>query len=163
MITVTTGRYVIREDGAIFSKLSGVRLCPQDNGRGYMFVYLNSRKAYVHRLVARFILNKGETLGGLQVNHINGDRTDNRADNLEIVTAKENTAHRINVLGGNTVKRTGRPVIRTNPKTGEAERFTSVRKAAAFMKISHCGISRACSGKQATAAGCEWRYENAND
>ena len=46
---------------------------------------------HIHSLVARaFVDGHGE---GKTVNHINGDRTDNRAANLEWVTASENSLH----------------------------------------------------------------------
>ena len=48
---------------------------------------------YVHRLVAEaFIGPLGGELG-LEVNHINGDKTDNRLVNLERVTALQNCCH----------------------------------------------------------------------
>jgi hypothetical protein len=73
--------------------------------RGYPRVCLRYRKddqprqypAKVHRLVmAAFI---GPCPAGLQVNHKNGIKTDNRVGNLEYVTAKENTHHAWTVLG----------------------------------------------------------------
>lgn len=42
---------------------------------------------YIHRLVAMFHLGN---VDGLTVNHINNDRTDNRAVNLEIIPLKRN-------------------------------------------------------------------------
>lgn len=48
---------------------------------------------YVHRLVATaFIPNP---LNKAEVNHINGDRFDNRSSNLEWATRKENVQHSI--------------------------------------------------------------------
>lgn len=47
----------------------------------------------VHRLVAQVFV-KGQA-SGLVVNHIDGDKANNRADNLEWVTIQENTAHAV--------------------------------------------------------------------
>ena len=45
----------------------------------------------VHRAIAHAFL--GEIPEGYQVNHINGDKSDNRLTNLEIVTPRENVVH----------------------------------------------------------------------
>jgi len=52
---------------------------------------------YAHRLVADAFL--GPIGEGLQVNHIDGDRTNCDVRNLEIVTNGENRAHAYRVLG----------------------------------------------------------------
>lgn len=65
------------------------------DGRGYENVKLCSRgvgKTYnVHRLVAICFLNHKPNGMALVVNHKNFNRVDNRVENLEIVTARENT------------------------------------------------------------------------
>ena len=47
----------------------------------------------VHRLVAELFI--GEIPKGMVVNHINGNKHDNRVTNLEIISPKENTQHAI--------------------------------------------------------------------
>ncbi|XAI96966.1 hypothetical protein [Synechococcus phage Ssp-JY42] len=65
------------------------------SARGYKTVCLKvasvSRTFDVHRLVALAFLGKPAT--PKHVNHIDGDKTNNRADNLEWVSPVENSAH----------------------------------------------------------------------
>lgn len=49
------------------------------------------KHAYAHRVVAQAFI--GPCPLGMQVNHINGCKTDNRAVNLEYVTAEANVEH----------------------------------------------------------------------
>lgn len=108
-----------------------------DTSKGYVRVHIGSGHGkrvlkLIHRLVATaFIPNP---LNLPQVNHINGNKADNRADNLEWCSAKHNTQHALR----NGLKKVfghaeGHPVIATNIKTGEELYFESVAAAGRFL------------------------------
>ena len=96
------GFYEVSSDGQVRSmdrvdsadrKLKGRTLKMRQAPNGYLFVHLciNGIKAgkSVHRLVAEAFHGDSDKW----VNHINGDKLDNRAENLEWMTPSENAQH----------------------------------------------------------------------
>ena len=86
--------YIVQEDGVILGK-RGTPLTPHDNGKGYLIVNLQIGKnrlcKAVHRLLAEcFIPNP---LGLSDVDHIDGNRANNKLDNLRWVTHGDNIKH----------------------------------------------------------------------
>lgn len=76
--------------------------CPDKNGYLLVRLSLDGSQAAGHmRRVSRVIAETfiGPIGDDLQVNHLDGVRTDNRPENLEICTARENVRHSIDVLG----------------------------------------------------------------
>lgn len=59
--------------------------------RGYSRVMMGGSHYFVHRLVANAFLDPAHTTE--VVNHKNGDKSDNRVENLEWNTFSENTQH----------------------------------------------------------------------
>lgn len=98
--------YNVSTDGVVSRKSDGHIFPCSLNHKGYKCVRLKAplfsknkdrRKNYrVHRLVAMFYLPDYSEY--LQVNHRNGIKTDNRVENLEMVTNKENALHAWRVL-----------------------------------------------------------------
>lgn len=91
-------RMIIRK--AFGSKfINGRYLAKSVCGKGYRYVSLNKdgrrKNHYVHRLVAESFIDNPNKYP--QVNHINGDKDDNRVSNLEWVTCAENIQHSFDI------------------------------------------------------------------
>lgn len=88
--------YCIDEDGYTKNKKNGKILKTSPNRDGYMTTHLyKDGKWYtktVHRLVAETFLEQPSEKTW-QVNHIDGDKHNNRLSNLEYVTPSENMRH----------------------------------------------------------------------
>lgn len=89
--------YEVSHRGSVYNTESEKMLHQTNNSNGYLKVSLRlpdgtERSFLVHRLVAlAFIPNDVPERN--QVNHINGDKEDNRVSNLEWVTDQENKIH----------------------------------------------------------------------
>jgi len=91
--------YFISTDGQVYSSLSKRLLSQKISKRGYYIVNLKnpenkskSDSVYVHRLVM-IVYSYVENFKDLQVNHIDGNKSNNSIENLEWVTNSENMKH----------------------------------------------------------------------
>ena len=119
---------------------------------GYLSIRLGSkgREAGVHRLVAETFIPR--VPGKNDVNHIDGDKSNNRVDNLEWVDRKENMRHCRKVLK----KETGKakvPVLCI--ETGET--FESLSEASETKDVNLAHLCQVVNGHRHTAGGRHWR------
>lgn len=128
--------HAVSDMGRIKNLKTGRFLKPCKAKRGYLVVNIRKegiRKCFcMHRLVAEAFCEKPVfEKSGLQVNHINGIKTDNRAANLEWTTPSENLLHAYYQLGIRVmpveVKRNGRPKG-CFPSLSWAARYYGTRK-----------------------------------
>lgn len=144
--------YQVSRRGEVWSLKRNRFLALVKGARGYMTVNLyhegRVRGFLVHRLVAAAFL--GPIPPNYQVNHKDGDKTNNELSNLEVVTAEENRQHALS----HGLMRVGE----ANPKAKLTEADVkdirkmraegiAVRHIAACYDVSERTIYLACKGR----------------
>ena len=152
------GLYQVSNLGRVRRVDSGRILKPQKCTAGYLKISLSKKSIekqfLVHRIVAKvFIQNQ---FYKPQVNHIDGDKTNNCVNNLEWCNNQENNIHSFRELGrkSNGWKKFARKVmcVETNKK------YESVTIAANTVGVTHESIRRAASNPKYTCKGYHWEF-----
>ena len=120
---------------------------------GYKVVWLsngNRKKAFtVHRLVANAFLKNDRNFS--DVNHKDGDKTNNDAVNLEWCNRRYNVIHAYKK--GLSTPRSRKQIICVELNS----EYESVADASRKTGISRCSISHVINGRAKTAGGYTWK------
>ena len=93
-------RYLVTRDGVVFDFVKGRVLTRTISGNGYLTVSLQDgnggkKNILLHRIVATAFIDNPDSLPC--VNHRNGDKLDNRVENLEWCSYLDNNVHAYNM------------------------------------------------------------------
>lgn len=167
----TCGMIEVSNQGRMRSNLRTngfvLKLTPDSKGYQRVKVTINKEKHSfkVHREVAKaFIANP---LNLPQVNHIDGNKSNNSVENLEWVSNKDNVRHAISsglwdsVIAGSLAENEKRKKSIIGTKDGIKKVFGSISEAEHFVGSRH--ITDVLKGKRNKASGWKFEYMNRGD
>lgn len=152
--------YSVTKGGVIFNNTTRKILKQHKKNSGYWQVCLFDdfhKRHYVsvHRVVAAAYCDNPENKA--EVNHIDGNKDNNHASNLEWVTRNENLKHAF-AKGIKANDTSAKGVVGTKITTGEKVIFESIYAAAKKLRISQGNICMCCRGQRPYAGGYVWAY-----
>lgn len=155
------GLYKVSSDGKVISP-NGIRKA-EISQTGYWRIALwkngKGKHFFVHRLVAMaFIPNPNNYEF---VNHIDGNKLNNRAENLEWCNLSQNVQHayRTGLIHPATTK-----VIQYTMDFKKVKEWNSIREACESLGLNHANIATVCGQKtnRKQCGGFIWRYAKEN-
>ena len=126
---------------------------------GYRRVQLTEQQWYVHRVVKLTFHGLPGNDGAWQVHHRDGNKANNRLENLEFVSSSVNVKHShadpSRSCGGSKIRK---PVLWRPVGSEIWQRCASITRAAEQLGMAVSTISRCCT-QRSSAKGFEFRFE----
>ena len=143
--------------------VSGILITPKGghgtiDKTGYLVFKKNKTKFQLHQVLA--VIHFGKDCIGMTVNHINGIKTDNSIDNLELMTLSDNAkhAHTIGLACYYPKHESKRKKVKQlDLNYNEIFEFESISEASRVTGVPSGHISRACT-KNIKAHGFLWNF-----
>lgn len=156
-------KYVVSNTGLV--KRNNRLLKQENHNSGYLRICLyfgsksNKKKIFVHRLVGLCFLENN--LNYKEINHIDGNKHNNNADNLEWCSHSMNAAHCYKIgLNPNKCEHFRTPVIQKDKQGNVIKEYVSITDAELNTGAKNANISKVCIGERRTAGGFIWEYKN---
>lgn len=151
-------RYIVSKCrcGGFCNKYSKGKILKQAiNNCGYLTVSLGRHRKYLaHRLVWEAFV--GSIPDDMEINHINEVKTDNRIENLSLMT------HKSNINWGTCNQRSGKkhrkPIMQVTKDGEEFFCWFSLKNASEELNINQPNLWKALNGRYQSAGGFKWRY-----
>ena len=141
--------YIANKEGKIINIANDRELKPLYKGKGYLVVNINGKMKTVHRIIATLFVPNPKRLP--LVNHINEDKTDNRAVNLEWCDNKYNCNY------GSFKKKCsisdGKPIKIKSFKEGKEIIYQSIKEASRKTGADEKSIRGCINGNRKSAKG----------
>lgn len=152
-----TSGYYISSLGRFKNKKGVIMENYKPHHSGYIYLRVNIKKYALHRLVAMMFLPNVENKPF--VNHIDGNKINNKLENLEWVTCAENNFH---AHKAGLTKVYTRKIIQYDLEMNKLNNFNSIVEAAKKLNICSTSIKAVLYKKQNTAGGFIWKYLEEN-
>ena len=148
-----TSGYYISSLGRFKNKKGIIMKDYKPHHSGYIYLRVNIKKYALHRLVALTFIENPENK--LVVNHIDGNKINNKAENLEWVTCAENNFHnhKIGLTKGHK-----RKIIQYDLEMNEICKFDTIKESSKKLSISLSCIKDVLKGKQKSSKGFIFKY-----
>ncbi len=156
------GYYQISNCGSVKNLQTGKLLIGDKNSMGYKRVILYKpikKRFFVHRLVAIHFCDGYKD--NLVVNHIDGDKSNNKAENLEWITRSENDLHAFKLGLRKTYPCLFKYTVLCYDKNTMKfiKEYPNAQACSDDLHVQRANIYSCCNGKQKSCRGYILKYK----